>query len=232
MKLDDEIAPLHDALTKFLRTAPGEMQTVTIQGVECLQGKPSPEVPLITLGRRQDYLMLTLGEGSFEALLARAETGPPTWLTDAVESLRVPRPAVLSYVNLASISKLALQADPKIQHAMGILGLDTLQATISMSGLDETGFVTRTKVLSTDPNRGLGALVSDTALVPDDVSVIPADATLAAAARFDAAQALKTGLQLVEDFDERAAADVRQQLVMVKQDDRCGYPARSVGGTG
>ena len=82
----------------------------------------------------------------------------------AQTEVQVPRPSTLAYANLEAIWKLAGGAGgPRVQAALDTLGLTSITRVVSMSGLDDSGFVSRTRVFTTAPDRGLLKVLADNA---------------------------------------------------------------------
>lgn len=215
----DEADEVYDAVLEFLATAPPTIaKKVTIQGIECTQLRPDPAAPVFTFGRRDRYLIIAVGEGSFEGVLMRAATPPPAWLTEGIDTWKVPRVSTFSYANVAAISQLAAQfGGPEVARALDTLGMTKMTRAISISGLDETGFVSRTKLITSEPDKGLGAFVSRKPLQPGDLAGIPGDASIAAAIRFNAAESLGELLELTDEIEPRAAAGIQQMLSQIEQ---------------
>ena len=206
VKLGPELNDVRRALQEMSELIPPQfVSRVTLQGVDCIQVKPDEKAPTFTFGFKEDYLVVAAGDKSFEGVLARAATAPPKWLTDAMAELKVPRPSTFAYADVASILKMAsMFGGPDVQRMMDTLGLTSITSAISVSGLDETGFVSRTKVFTSDADKGLGALLSATPLTPQDLAGIPQDASIAVALRLDLKQTLEKGLELLGEVEPRA----------------------------
>ncbi len=219
VKLGDEQKEVQSAVEKIIAQIPVQaVRRVKLQGIECVQVELPNKVATITLGYQKDYLILAVGDKSFEGVLARSAGQPPKWLSDAMATFDIPRVSTIAYADVASIMNLiAGVAGPEPARMIDVLGLRSLSTAISVSGLDETGFVSRTKVLAKDTNTGLGALLSDKALTADDLSGIPLDASIAGALRLDLKQALDQGLELLGEVDPRASEGIRQGLQQMEQ---------------
>ncbi len=92
------------------------------------------------------------------------------------------------------------------------LGVSALQKAVSVSGLDETGFVNRSRVTSSDPNLGLAGLISDEPLTDKHLAPIPADATVAVALRLDLQEALTKSVQLAGQLEPQAVQEFEYVL--------------------
>ncbi len=219
VNLGDAADKVTGVVTQLLDAMPvGLTKKVTIEGVECLQLRLDPSTPVFTVGRKNTYLIVAAGEGSFEGVLTRAATAPPKWLIDGVKTLEVPRLASLSYADVGAITRLAGQfSGPEVGKILDLLGVRSLTTAISITGLDATGFVSRTKIASSDQHQGLDAALTGKPLEAKDLAGIPADATIAVALRLDAQQVLREGLQLLDKLEPRAAAEIRQAMNEMEQ---------------
>lgn len=207
VKLGGEAEKVSDIVSRFLATAPPDIrQKLTIGGVECTQLRVEAEVPLITVGRKDDYLMIALGEKSFARLLERAETAPPQWLTKSIESLSVPRMSSFAYVDVESIlNQVSEMAPPHAQRVMDVMGLSSLTTMVTVSGLDKTGHVSWVKLGSSDPNKGFGALLTDQPLRAEDLGGIPSDASLALVFKLDLQRVISQVSEWMRDVEPQAA---------------------------
>ena len=88
---------------------------------------------------------------------------------------------------------------------------------VSTSGLDETGFVSRTRVLAKATDRGLLKLLSEKPLTAKDLAGVPRDASIAAAVRLDLAQVFEQGLEIARELEPAAASEFEMQLSQVEQ---------------
>lgn len=211
VKLGDDPDHVYDALTRFLKTAPPSVaRNVVIEGVDCIALQVEAKVPQLTVGLKDEYLIVAIGEGSFREVLQRSTTKQPAWLSEAMQELPVPRMSSFAYADLEAIVKLTgPMGGPDVQQLLKTMGVTSLRSAISVSGLDETGFVSRAKVTSADPDKGIGALVSAQPLTRDDLVGIPADASIALALRMDLGQVLDEGLKMLAQFEPDNAEDVR-----------------------
>ncbi len=219
VKLGDESKDVGDLVDLFVTTIPPNIvEKVSVHGIECVRLNLQPGMLQLTIGRKDDYLIVAMGEGSFEGVLARATTPPPKWLTEGVESLDVPRLATFAYADLGAIAKLSGQfGDANTRKVLEVLGISSLTTLTSVSGLDETGFVSRTRAGSADPDKGLGMLLTGKPLVAKDLAAIPADATIAIAARVDLQHVVSNGLTLLQDLEPDTANEIRRNLNQLKQ---------------
>ncbi|MFW6170055.1 MAG: DUF1559 domain-containing protein [Planctomycetota bacterium] len=214
VKLENQAEKVSGIVDRFLANAPPAVaKKVSISGIECTELRLEAETPVITVGRKNDYLIVAMGEDGFARLLERAETPPPQWLTKAVESLSAPRMSSFAYLNVESALELVSgMAPPNLQRIMDVTGVSSLTTLVSVSGLDETGFVSRVKLGSSDPTRGLGRLVTDQPLTAEDLGGIPMDASLAITLKLDLQRILSQTTEWTREVEPRAAEQLQSGL--------------------
>ncbi len=220
--VDDDGPKLKETLEKYQQMfLQGAAQPVQIGGATWYRLKLDPQAPAITWGVRGRYLIVGVGEGSVEGILSRAATAPPTWLTDLRKQLPVGRTSTVTYVNLAKILQLAVplagREAPRIQAFLSAAGLDRVTSLASVTGLDETGFVGKTLLgLSGEP-AGLLSFAAAGPLTAEDLASIPADATIALAARIDAESIFDTILSIVEKIEPSAREEANEGIAEIQR---------------
>jgi len=207
-------------------------------------------VPPIVWGVRGPYLLLGVGDGAVEGIMARARTEPPQWLAELREQLPVERVAGVSYLNVkgalqAAAPLMAMAGGGRVPAVLESLGMSNVRAIASVNGLDGQGVVNRTLVMLDGEPGGLLAFADAAPLTADDLAGIPRDATFAFATRLNAAEVLKTVLSAVEKIEPNARAeaeegigemqeelgiDLRADLLAALGDRWCVYNAPSEGG--
>jgi len=226
--LGDNAEAVKETLQKIRRQLPPRvLQDVEIGGVSCVRIQSDPKVPAVTVGFHDSYLIVAVGEQSFEGVLARAEaTAPPAWLTQAVADVQMPqRPSTLAYVNLEAVIKMVGQlGGPQAQMVLDTLGLAGLQRVVSVGGLDETGFVSRTRIVAEATDRGLWKAFAEQPLTAADLARVPGDATIAAALRLDLARAVSQGLDIAREFNPGDIERFEANLAEVER--RLGFQIR------
>lgn len=154
------------------------------------------------------YFVLAFGAETGPKILARMEAEKPAeWLAEVRKRLDVPRVSTVSFVNVKRIVGLMQQSisqvRPQQAEIFEKLGLTKIESLASVSGLDETGVLSRTWLkLDGRPAVFLKALDSKP-LSATDLKAIPADATLAAAVRFDPERTMKEFQALVDVLGPR-----------------------------
>ncbi len=187
--------------------------------------QPGPRGPAITWGVRGKYLIAVLGDGEADDVLKRGRGNPPEWLTSIRQQLPVPRRATLAYTNLKGvIAMVQATAGPQAATVIKALGLDSITSLASVTGLDETGFVSKSLVRIEGESEGLLAAVSNKPLEAKDLAPIPQDATFAVAARIDVSQVWQTIVAMIGKIDPRGGERFAEELGMVEE--RLGFKIR------
>jgi hypothetical protein len=152
--------------------------------------------------------VLAFGPDMGKKIVARMEAGEPAqWLTDVRKRLNVPRISTVKVINVKKFVEQfqaeATRAAPQQGAIFEQLGLTKLDFLAAVSGLDESGCVGRTLLkMDGQPAFFLKALDARP-LTPDDLKAIPADATIAAALRFDAGRTMAEFQKMVDAFGPR-----------------------------
>lgn len=199
-----------------------EPETYEEGGVIWRQLSFPPPTPPVAWSLRGKYLVIGIGEKVGPAILARARNNPPKWLTDLKSRLPVERVSVISYLNVAGARELAgpFLLAPPANVLVKSFGADRIQAVVSVSGLDAKGCVSQTLV-QLDKSKaeltGLLALTGSEPLKPDDVSHIPADATIAAVLRLDSTKVWNWVVELASQIEPSSQKDVNDVLAVISQ---------------
>ena len=157
---------------------------------------------------RDRYLIIGSGDGEAESIAARAWQDPPEWLQQLRRRLTVPRPANLVYINVAEIAKLAAAGDPDLPKIWDALGLENVQSLASITGLDDTGCVTRTHLAFSGDPKGLLSVFKAEPLTRSQLKAIPSDAAFALTARLDAAKLYKELVEITGRIEPRAQQEL------------------------
>ena len=124
-------------------------------------------------------------------MLERSKAAPPKWLTDLHEKLPVERVSTVTYINARAVKELALPlAGPqagKVADVLDALGFSNLTAMESVTGLDQQAFAAKTLWAIDGELKGIFRLADVKPLTPDDLAIVPRDATFAAAFKLDPA---------------------------------------------
>jgi len=224
----------------------GAATPVEVAGTPMFRVQPDPSFPTITFGVKDEYLYVGAGEGSVEGMFERVATDPPAWLTKIHDDLAVPRRANLVYVNAAAGLELVRETgDPDIEKVFKSLGLSGVTSLVSVTGLDDSGTLTRTQINLDGAPVGLLAPFAAEPLTAKDLHGVPADATLATVVRLDLDGTIENVLKSLdpispeprEEFEsalrelgDELGLDLRGDLLKTLGDRWCVYHSSREGG--
>jgi hypothetical protein len=180
---------------------------------------PMPQgAPPVELRWHKNYLVVGVGGGSADEIIKRFGGKQPAWLAELRNDLPLERPAMVHYINIRRAAGIAI---PFIGldgvRTMNVLGLDRLNYYASVSGLEGTGAVSRSRLAMEGKPAGIFALLEAEPLQPSDLTAIPKDATFAIAARFDAGNALKRLMELLGQLDPGAHQQFKNELAAIEK---------------
>ena len=177
-------------------------------------------VPTVRWGIVGTHLVVGVGEGSIEGILARSKTAAPAWYLAARRDAQVPRLASIGYVNLARVHQLLEQLDvpPQVAQILEFLGADNLGQLANVSGMDDDGVVSVTWLQATEGLQGMLDLATKGSLTPEDLAVIPADATVAVAADLNLALVFDQLRGFLGQLDPSALQNLDSGLELLKQE--------------
>jgi hypothetical protein len=209
---------------------------------------PDGRDPVVEWGIDGKYLIVGLGDGSADAIVAREKGTAPKWLTALRERLKVERPAMVHYLNIKKIKQIVQEVSDgrgMPGQVLDAVGLNNLTSLSSVSGLEGTGWVSNTLLAMDGRPTGIFALSGGNPLSTDSLSAIPKDATFAVAGRFDLDRAYRGVSEIAGKIDPRARLMLEQGLATVENhlgidlsrdvfkalgDTWCVYSAPSEGG--
>ncbi len=224
-----------------------DVKTVQIGGETFYRIKPAPDAPVFTWGVHGKYFILGIGEGEAEAIVKRMSGSPPAWLAQIRRQLTVERPSTVTYVNVKKIVAMieaSFRGSSDWQLLIRVLGLNNFTYLASVSGLDETGFVSKTLLAMEKPDGDVLSFLGRKPLEAKDLGPIPKDATLALAARFDAARFWEMLFGLAKDLpqvgdsvalqlgetEKKLGFRIREDLLQSLGDVWCIYNSPGEGG--
>ena len=179
-----------------------------INGDKFQSVKPAPNVT-ITWGFKKSFFLLAIGEGEMESLLKRASGNAPQWLTKIRQELPVERVSTVSYINVKAISKIALpMAGQRASVIMDALGISNVDNITTVAGLDQSSYVKRIHISIDGEPQGLMQFASIKPLSAGDLGSIPADATLALAAKINFQAVFDAYMATVQKADAQEAAAI------------------------
>jgi len=160
------------------------------------------------------YLIVGLGEGEAEKIGERARHEPPEWLQQLRHRLAVPRMANMVYVNVAEVVKIGAEGDPELPRVLQCVGLAQVRSLASVTGLDDTGCISRTQVAVDGDLKGLLSAFTAQPLTKRHLTAVPKDATIALVARLDAAKSYKEFLEIAGRLEPQGQ---QEMLGLVRQ---------------
>lgn len=204
-------------------------ETVQINGRPFRRVKPNPSLPPVTWGIRNKYLIGGMGHDIVEGIEQRVKGSAPEWLNSTKERLSVARVSGISYVNLAKLIPIVLAGAPdgaNVKPILTLLGIDGISTIASVSGLDETGFVTRSEVAITGVPSGIMGWIDGTTITATDLQNIPAQSPVALSFKFDAGKLYDWGMGLwgrfapgeKQQYDQTVAAIEAQNQFNLRKD--------------
>lgn len=201
----DRLDKMKALVDRMLKSVPPKyVEKVQIDGAEWTSIKFTPLVKA-TLGFKDERFYLALGDGELQEMLARGRGESPKWLAELREKMPVERTSTIIYVNTQAVMQLGLPlAGPKVGRIVDAVGFDNVTSLASVSGLDKEGFVTKTLWSIDGRPRGFFRLAEIEPLAPGDLTVVPQDATFAAAFKVDPAKMFDVISEIIEKIEPDA----------------------------
>ena len=165
-----------------------QVQPTKIDQHEFDQIQSGPPYPTITWGIKNGYLIIGVGSQAVETTLQRMQrASPPDWLVEQRAQIPLERRATFTFADLTALfdATESFVEDVDQLGTLRPLGFDRPKSYTSTSGLDESGFVSRTRVEFHPSPAGIARPPADARLVRDDFKRIPADAMAASVLRTD-----------------------------------------------
>ena len=210
----DQGKQVEKALTTLERLTMGQESTPREEGGWRRVGLP-PQAPPVEWAVKGEYLIVGINTGSAEEIAERVK-GKETaeWLQELREGAAIKRVSTVNYLNVKTIAEMAA---PALGFGRGRTILDTAGAGNikhygSVSGLDDQGAVTRTLLALEGEPKGFLAVAAGEPLSAEDLAPIPADATVAVAARIDPRVFLNTVFEVAQAVDPQQAKRLRIQI--------------------
>ncbi|QDU93889.1 DUF1559 family PulG-like putative transporter [Lignipirellula cremea] len=222
-------------------------QPQPIDGQPFFTVRLDPSAPPITWGVRDSFLLITVGDGEMERLLARMQQEPPAWLTAIADTCPIERRSVIAFLNHSKVIETISQL-PEGEMAkpfLDQLGLSSVRSIAIASGLDAEGFVTRACIDAPGEPTGLLKVFSGAALTDADLAVVPADAPAALAFKLDTVELFDLVTTMMgnvggpaadqvpamrEGFQEAFQADIRDDVLASLGDTWTLFAAPDDGG--
>ncbi len=218
-----------DVFRRLLPTFGGRPKRISEDGIE-KQPPPAPEGswqtietgpggPPVQWTIQGEHLIVGIGEGAADGIVARAETPPPAWVGKLHEEIAIERLGNVIHVNqVAELIRTFAIAEPEVYRALRAIGLSDVESITSATGLDGSGCVSKLLIKLEGAPRGALSVFDVEPLAKEDLAVIPADATLAAAVRFDLAEAMDTLLDVVGRIEPWAEEMMLRDMVRAESE--------------
>ncbi|HID75632.1 MAG TPA: DUF1559 domain-containing protein, partial [Planctomycetaceae bacterium] len=219
LHVGEEAKRLRESLEKYQAQWPGgTAEAAEIQGTRFYRLRPEEEkAPEIVWGTRDGYFIVGVGPGVVPGILDRMVSEPPEWLVRLRRQLPVDRRSTFTYVNLAEVREWVVSsAGRRAAALLNAVGLGNATALASTTGLDAEGCVVRTLLGVEGRLTGFLAL-ADEPLTPKEVTSIPADATVAVAAKFRARELFEMFAAALGTVDPRARDGMEEELTRVSR---------------
>jgi len=182
---------------------------------ELLEGLP-PGMLSLSPSVSGKYLIVGFGTVSCDDVARRLRghgkglSGNPAFARHHA-AVRVERLTCRSFIDTGALLGLTRGMPPQVGRMLAALGLDKIEAIVSESGLEGSGFVSRTHVAMSEKT-GLLSLLDAAGLTNTDLGTIPADSSLALAARVEPQRIWNTLLDVVGRFDPRARGQMQRHF--------------------
>jgi hypothetical protein len=219
----DQAAEIEAILKRFeQRALEGEdLQVQEVEaGGETWRVLPIPEpAPPVAWTVKGKYLVIGIGKDAGPAILERAKSGPPAWLTKLKQDMPVDRLSTIGYVNIVGIKRSAgpFLDNPMAQSIIQAAGMQNATYLASVTGLDKSGCVSQGVLALDGEAQGALSAIEGKPLSKRDFAKIPADAVFAAAARVDSARVFETVLEIVGQFNPGAVEQMQRELGQIEE---------------
>jgi hypothetical protein len=219
IKFDDDVDKVKAKLADLTKLLPPPMLgTVKIGGEDwqTIQpvppGTPAPPVTIVW-GFQKKYLLLAVGEGEMEALIARAKGQPPAWLVQLRKDVPIERLSIVGYLNVKTIRETyGPMAGPQAAVAFDAIGLNNINSLVSAAGLDQTGYVAKTLISLDGEPQGLLQFSTIKPLSAADLASVPADASMAVAIKINPLAVFDAWIDMVGKVDPRAKEQIARDI--------------------
>lgn len=217
----ENAAAVADGILKLSGLSGAEVKDAAIPGGKFSRITPNKEVTpsTITVGAMGPYVLIGIGEGSVEGMIARVRAKKtPAWLTAIGEHLPVERRATVSYVNLNALLKTFLpMGGPDAARMANLLGLNGIGVMEGVSGLNKDGLV-RKSLITLDPNpKGLLKMLDGGNITPASLRGIPEDVVASGAVAVNAGRVYDAVFETVAEAQPGAEEDMKQAAEQFQQ---------------
>ncbi|QDU93890.1 DUF1559 family PulG-like putative transporter [Lignipirellula cremea] len=207
---------LQDAVTGLFGDAVTEVQ---LQGKTFHTVQPGPGPP-VTWGMIGNYLLVAVGEGEMKNLLDCALSPVPAWLAKIRQETTLERRASIAWIDVEKALKIvdSLPEGTINPALINASGARSIRSYVSVSGLDATGFQTRTLLEFNGEPEGLFAALDGPGLTAEDLALIPNAAPGAMALRVSPADLMDRLIAVAHQVDPSIAAKMTEDRAKLQQD--------------
>lgn len=218
IKLGDEAQPTVDQFREAIAANLKESEHKTEERADLIVTELRFEgAPLIEFTHQGDYIIIGFGEDALNDALARMDTDVPDWLQEMRQDARdagIERLSTISRIDVESVldafEDLAGR-DPSWTIVENI-GLKEIKGYQAVTGLDQTGFVSRIEIPLADDPQGLFKLLEGEGMSIEDLDTIPANVAASFSISLSPEQLLDVTLELFQMFDPFSAAQLEDAI--------------------
>ena len=211
IKIGDDAEKVKAKIEQYINILlPQQPQTMEIGGDKFQSVTVAPNVAIVW-GVKKNFILAAVGKGEMESVVKRAGGKAPGWFEKIRRDLPVERVSTIGFLNVKALSKIFMpMAGPQAIVMQEALGLSNVNNIATVAGLEQNGYVSRTLILLDGEPQGLMKFSTIMPLSADDLASIPADATLALAAKINLLAVFDASMAMREKTDPRAAAEIQQ----------------------
>jgi hypothetical protein len=217
IKIGEDVEKFKTRLEELTKTIPPQfVETREINGEKFQNIKFAPNVAVVW-GVKKNFFLAAMGEGEMEALLKRAGGNPPKWLTKIRRDLPVERVSTVGFLNVKALLKIILPtAGPQVAVYLEALGISNINGIATTTGLDQNNFVSKILISLDGEPQGLMQFASIKPLSAVDLAAIPADATMALAAKINPLSVFNNYMAMVEKGDPNEVGQMHRDIDRVE----------------
>ena len=217
IKIGDDSDKLKAKLEQLTKTLPPQfVKNLEINGekFQSIQFAPNGS---IVWGFKKNFFVAAMGDGEMESLLKRAGGKAPAWLAKIRQDLPVERVSTVGFLNVKAMNKILVSTvGPQVAVMMDFWGASNVNNIATVTGLDQNNYLSKILVSIDGEPQGLMQFASIKPLSADDLAVIPADATVAFAAKINPLGVLNTYMATIEKLSPQVAAHMQSEIARVE----------------
>jgi Protein of unknown function (DUF1559) len=213
VRIGDDADKLKTRLLELAKTLPPDrIGSLDIDSNKFQSIRLAPDNVLVW-GFKKNFFLAAVGEGEMEALLKRAGGDAPKWLTDIRRDLPVERVSTVGFVNVKALLNIFTPVmPPPAAIAMEFYGISQINNIAYVAGLDQSNYLNKIHISIDGEPQGLMQFASIKPLSAAEMAFIPADATMALAAKINPLGVLNTYLALMEKTAPSLAGMMRNKI--------------------